>query len=116
MSIQSGDILLNMKSIETLKGGWLIEVQSVSETEGSDCFLVKAIPEQTVDEDGELVRTRRIGIVLSHKLNTPAAIDSVLFEIRRVDSISQCLKSILQSDWRNCEHWKTIYRTESRKN
>jgi hypothetical protein len=83
MSIQAGDILLNMKSIETLKGGWLTEVQSVSETEGSDFFLVKAILEQTVDEDGELVRTRRIGIVLPDKLNTPAAIDSVLFEIRR---------------------------------
>ena len=73
MSIQAGDILINMKSIETLKGGWLIEVQSVSETEGSDCFLVKAILEQTVDEAGEFVRTRRIGMVLPDKLNTPAA-------------------------------------------
>ena len=83
MSTQAEDILLNMKAIETLKGGWLIEVQSVSETQGSDCFLVNAILEQTVGEDGEFVRTRRIGIVLPRKLNTPAAIDSMLFEIRR---------------------------------
>jgi hypothetical protein len=83
MSIQAEDILLNMKAIETLKGGWGIEVQSVSETQGSDCFLVNAILEQTVDEDGEFVRTRRIGIVPPRKLNTPAAIDSVLLEIRR---------------------------------
>jgi len=43
MSIQAKDILLNMKAIETLRGGWGIEVQSVSETQGSDCFLVNAI-------------------------------------------------------------------------
>ena len=83
MGIRADEILLNMKAIDTLKGSWGIEVQSVSETEGSDCFLVKAILEQTVDEYGESVRTRRIAIVLPRKLNTPAAIDSVLFEIRR---------------------------------
>jgi hypothetical protein len=69
-----------LKAIATLKGGWLIEVQSISEAEGSDCLLLKAILEH---EDGELVRTRRIGIMLPRKLNTPAAIDSMLFEIRR---------------------------------
>ena len=83
MSIHAAEILLHMKAIETLKGGWLIEVQRVSETESGDCFLVNVILEQTVDEDGEFVRTRRIGILLPRKLNTPAEIDSVLFEIRR---------------------------------
>jgi len=83
MSIQAEDILLNMKAIDTLKGGWRIYVESVSETQGSDCLLVKAILEQTVDKDGEFIQTRRIGIVLPRKLNTATAIESVLFEIRR---------------------------------
>jgi len=83
MRLQVGDILLNMKTVETLKGGWLIEVQSVSETESGESFLINAILEQTVDEYGEFVRTRRFSIVLPRKLNTISAIDSVLYEIRQ---------------------------------
>jgi hypothetical protein len=83
MGIQANDILLNRNTIESSECNWLIEVQSVSETEGTHCLLIKAILERAVDAHGERIESRRIAIVLPSKLNTGSAVDSVLFQIRR---------------------------------
>lgn len=83
MRIQSREVPLHLNVLETSKGKWLIEVGSVAEAQGGESFLLKLSLETGVNEDGERIRTRELGISIpASKLFQPDLLADVLQQIR----------------------------------
>jgi hypothetical protein len=64
MSIQPEEVPLHLTVIETSTDAWLIDVRSVAEAPGSGTLLMNLILETNINEDGERIRTRKLGIVV----------------------------------------------------
>ena len=83
MSIQPREVPFHLKGIETSKDGWLIDVRSVAEDSGSGNLLMNLILETTIDEDGERILTRELGIVVAaSRLADPDLLPDVVKQIR----------------------------------
>jgi hypothetical protein len=72
---------IDLARIETHKGGWLVAVEKIAETEAGDNLLLKIILEQSIDE--EHFRTRELGMKISaYEARNPDRLPHILSRIR----------------------------------